>query len=146
MSPVAASQDVSGSYTKKWVPELKKLAKPLLHRPWEAPPEVLEQAGVVLGETYPRRVVVDLATERQKTVQNVLKMRNENRRFNNDRGYDLITLPNKQQTVVFTKKEYRIDQTGKVMEGHLVVKKTGNVKTQMAKTKKTKVGRGRSNR
>ncbi|CAJ1936417.1 unnamed protein product [Cylindrotheca closterium] len=145
MSPVAASQDGSGSYTKRWVPELKKLAKPVLHRPWEAPPEVLKQAGVVLGKTYPRRIVVDLAKERQKTVSSVLKMRNENQKFNNKNGYDLITLPNKQQTVVFTKREYRIDESGKVMKGNLV-KKTDNGKKRKTNTKNTKVGRGNSSK
>lgn len=145
VSPVAASQDGSGSYTKKWVPELQKLTKPVLHRPWEAPPEVLKQAGVVLGKTYPRRVVVDLVKERQETVRSVLKMRSENQMFNNNRGYDLIKLPNKQQTVVFTKKEYRIDQNGKAMKGDLV-KKTGNGKKRRVKKKNTKIGRRSTSR
>ena len=143
VSPVAASQDPSGSYTKKWVPELKKLSKPVLHRPWEAPAEVLKQAGVVLGETYPHRVIVDLAKEREKSVQNVLKMRNENQNFNNDRGYDLITLPNKQQTVVFTKKEYRIDETGKVMKGDFGKKADNSNKLRDDKKSRRKARSGR---
>ena len=143
VSPVAASQDASGSYTKKWVPELKKLSKPVLHKPWEAPPEILKQAGVVLGETYPHRVVVDLANEREKSVRNVLKMRKENQQFNNNRGYDLITLPNKQQTVVFTKKEYRIDESGKVIKGDND-KKADNKKKRRGNTNSRKSGSGRA--
>jgi len=33
MSPVAASQDPSGDYTRRWVPELAHLPTPFLHRP-----------------------------------------------------------------------------------------------------------------
>jgi len=44
-------------YLRKWVPELALLPDRYLNRPWEAPPEVLEQAGVRLGENYPRPLV-----------------------------------------------------------------------------------------
>ena len=116
MSPTAASQDASGDYTRKWVPELSKLPKPFLHKPWEAPPEVLRQAGVVIGSTYPDRIVSDLVSERQKTVDCVLTMRHNNQEFNDNNGYDLIRLPtNGAKTVVFTKKEFRIDSSGNVI-------------------------------
>lgn len=114
MSPVAASQDGTGSYTKKWVPELSKLKKPLLHKPWEAPASVLKDAGIVLGETYPHRIVSDLASERSKSDTNVLNMRRKNQDFNTNRGYDLVSVGGK-QTVVFTKKQFRIDREGNVM-------------------------------
>ena len=116
MSPVAASQDATGDYTRKWVPELSNLQKPLLHKPWEAPTEYLEQYGVILGETYPHRIVSDLVQERQKTIENVIKMRNNNQDWNDNRGYDLIELSDGTKTVVFTKKEYRIDRNGFVIE------------------------------
>ena len=109
MSPVAASQDQTGEYTKKWVPELSNLDKPILHKPWEAPDEVLSRAGVILGETYPHRIIVDLKTERAKSVENVLTMRRNSQDYNDKKGYDLITLPDGSKTTVFTKKEYRID-------------------------------------
>ena len=38
------------------MPELKSLPKKYLHKPWEAPPEALEAAGVQLGKTYPHRI------------------------------------------------------------------------------------------
>jgi len=104
MSPVAASQDVSGEYTKKWCPELSKLPKAVLHKPWEAPAQVLHAAGVVLGGTYPTRIISDLKAERSKSVEAVLKMRRANQESNSDRGYDMITLPDGKRTVVFTKK------------------------------------------
>ena len=49
--------DVDGEYTKKWVPELERLPKKYLHKPWEATPEVLSTAGVELGTNYPYPVV-----------------------------------------------------------------------------------------
>jgi len=116
LSPVTASQDPTGEYTKKWVPELAKLPTPeLIHRPWEAPHYTLKDAGVVLGETYPERIVKDLQAERKLSVQSTIQMRQANMEFNNDRGYDLISLPNGRKTVVFTKREYRIDNQGKLM-------------------------------
>ncbi|MFB2551547.1 cryptochrome/photolyase family protein [Ensifer soli] len=49
--------DPDGSYVKTHVPELAKLPPKYLHRPFEAPKPVLEAAGIVLGDTYPRPVV-----------------------------------------------------------------------------------------
>ena len=115
MSPVAASQDGTGSYTKRWVPELSKLSKPLLHKPWDAPEAVLKEAGIILGETYPLRIVTDLKSERELSDNNVLAMRRKHQQFNNDRGYDLVKVGGK-QTVVFTKKQFRIDREGNVMK------------------------------
>jgi len=114
MSPENASQDSSGEYTKRWVPELSSLPKGVIHRPWQAPKAVLEREGIVLGKTYPHRIVKNLKEERAKSVEHVLSMRRSSQQFNNERGYDLITLPNGERTVVFTKKEYRLDQNGDV--------------------------------
>ncbi len=49
--------DPDGDYVRRWVPELKDLPDRFLNRPWEASPEVLEQAGVILGEQYPQPLV-----------------------------------------------------------------------------------------
>ena len=51
-----ALQDHGGAYVSQWVPELQQLPKKFLHKPWEAPPDVLEAAGVTLGQTYPHRI------------------------------------------------------------------------------------------
>lgn len=49
--------DPEGNYVRKWVPELSKLPKKFLNKPWEAPTAVLEAAGVILGQTYPKPMV-----------------------------------------------------------------------------------------
>jgi deoxyribodipyrimidine photo-lyase len=49
--------DADGSYVRRFVPELADLPDTYLHKPWEAPEQVLEKAGVKLGGTYPRPVV-----------------------------------------------------------------------------------------
>merc|ERR1712032_1583436 len=65
--------------------------------------------GIKLGDTYPHRIVLDLKAERQKSVDSTLAVcRTFAHQYKNDRGYDLIPLPNGSKTVVFTKKEYRI--------------------------------------
>jgi len=116
VSPESGSQDPSGSYTRKWVPELARIkATKLLHQPWKAPPRVLEEAGVVLGETYPHRIITDLKEERAKSIKSTLDVRRKYQEYNDSRGYDLVHLPNGERTVVFTKKEYRIDGKGEKM-------------------------------
>ena len=49
--------DPDGDYIKTWLPELKKLDKKYIHKPYEAPPLILQEAGIVLGETYPEPIV-----------------------------------------------------------------------------------------
>ena len=49
--------DGDGAYVRRWVPEVAGLPDKFLHRPWEAPGDVLAKAGVTLGETYPRPIV-----------------------------------------------------------------------------------------
>ena len=49
--------DPDGEYVKKYVPELAKLPKKYIHRPWEAPINVLEYANVKLGHNYPKPIV-----------------------------------------------------------------------------------------
>jgi deoxyribodipyrimidine photo-lyase len=49
--------DPPGQYVRRWVTELAAMENRYLHRPWEAPAEALEKAGVRLGADYPWPVV-----------------------------------------------------------------------------------------
>jgi deoxyribodipyrimidine photo-lyase len=49
--------DGEGSYVRKWVPELARMPKRWIHRPFEAPDRILTEAGVRLGVDYPRPLV-----------------------------------------------------------------------------------------
>lgn len=69
-NPVTQSRkfDPDGDYVRRYVPELKDLPTKYLHEPWEAPQEVLQEAGVELGETYPE-LIVDLKASRERALE-----------------------------------------------------------------------------
>ena len=60
--------DPDGAYIRRWVPELGKLDRKYIHKPWEAPSHVLHKAGIKLDETYPRPVI-DHAKGRKRSSQ-----------------------------------------------------------------------------
>jgi deoxyribodipyrimidine photo-lyase len=66
--------DSDGTYTRTWVPELGRLPTSLIHEPWKASPDVLDQAGVILGSTYPRPIV-DHAQARESALKSYREMR-----------------------------------------------------------------------
>lgn len=49
--------DPEGCYVRRWVPELGGLPNRFIHEPWSAPDDIMQAAGVTLGETYPCRIV-----------------------------------------------------------------------------------------
>ncbi len=49
--------DPDGTYVRRWCPELDKLDRSVIHAPFEASPDQLRRAGVVLGKDYPRPIV-----------------------------------------------------------------------------------------
>ena len=59
--------DPNGDYVRKWVPELAGLPKRFIQKPWEAKGDVLRQAGVHLGDTYPQPIV-DHGMARQRAL------------------------------------------------------------------------------
>ena len=59
--------DPDGSYVTRYCPELAALPAKYIHQPWNAPSDILSQAGLVLGETYPAPIV-DLKVSRQRAL------------------------------------------------------------------------------
>jgi deoxyribodipyrimidine photo-lyase len=49
--------DSDGAYVRRYCPELAKLPDRYIHKPFEAPKEILKEAGVELGKSYPRPIV-----------------------------------------------------------------------------------------
>lgn len=59
--------DPHGDYVRRWVPELGQLPDKWVHRPFTAPRNILEKAGIVLGQSYPEPIV-DLGLSRQRAL------------------------------------------------------------------------------
>jgi deoxyribodipyrimidine photo-lyase len=76
-NPVTQGQkfDPDGTFTRRFVPELAKLPVKYLFNPWEAPAHILADAGVVLGENYPRPIV-DVKQSRETALAAFASLRN----------------------------------------------------------------------
>ena len=59
--------DAHGEYVKYYVPELSKIPNKYLFKPWEAPSDILKEAGVILGKNYPYPIV-DLKKSREEAL------------------------------------------------------------------------------
>ena len=59
--------DADGSYVRKWIPELAALPDKWIHKPDQAPDDVLEAAGIKRGVTYPLPVI-DRKVSRQRAL------------------------------------------------------------------------------
>lgn len=59
--------DPQGAYVRHWIPEIGRLPNRWIHCPWQAPEQVLKQAGIVLGGTYPAPIV-DHQTARRRAL------------------------------------------------------------------------------
>ncbi len=49
--------DPDGNYVREFVTELAEMPVKYIHAPWEAPEDVLREAGVSLGKTYPMPIL-----------------------------------------------------------------------------------------
>lgn len=90
----ARAADPQGDYVRMWVPELSALPREYLHCPWEAPSARLAQAGILLGSTYPHRIVEDVDAARSSFFRRAQECRSQASAscFSAD-GCDLLTLP-----------------------------------------------------
>ena len=68
-NPITQGQkfDTDGIYTRRFVPELANMPDKYLFNPWEASAEILANAGVELGKTYPFPIV-NLANSRDRAL------------------------------------------------------------------------------
>ena len=60
--------DPEGDYVREYVPELSKMPKKYIHKPWDTPSDILENAGVTLGDSYPEPIV-DLKQSREEALE-----------------------------------------------------------------------------
>lgn len=69
-NPVSQSEkfDAKGQFIRRYLPQLAGLPAAALHAPWKARPLELQEAGVVLGSTYPYPIV-DHDVARQRTLE-----------------------------------------------------------------------------
>ncbi|MDP2233289.1 MAG: deoxyribodipyrimidine photo-lyase [Actinomycetota bacterium] len=69
MNPViqASRFDPDGTYIRTWVPELARLQTPWIQKPWDAPGDVLREAGITLGREYPA-LSIDLGSSRGRAL------------------------------------------------------------------------------
>ena len=75
-NPVAQGErfDPEGTYIRRWVPELRSLPAPWIHRPWEAPAGILARAGIVPGRDYPLPLI-DHPAARERALAAYARMR-----------------------------------------------------------------------
>ena len=68
-NPITQSEkfDPDATYIKRWIPELSRLPVKWIHKPWEAPSDLLKQANIELDKTYPKPIV-DHKTARLKAL------------------------------------------------------------------------------
>lgn len=59
-SPVAFPKktDPNGDFIRKWLPQFKNFPAKFIYEPWLAPLDVQRAHGVVVGQSYPERIVV----------------------------------------------------------------------------------------
>ncbi|MFB1002435.1 MAG: deoxyribodipyrimidine photo-lyase [Pseudomonadales bacterium] len=68
--------DGDGDYLIRYVPELKGLPKKYRHKPWDAPANILQAAGIELGVDYPHPIL-DLKVTRERALGALKAMNNQ---------------------------------------------------------------------
>ena len=127
--------DRDGEYVRKWCPELKRLPDAwemaeaqrgigtfkvdCLYEPWAAPQNVLETAGVVLGETYPNRCC-DEREQRKRFFKDLRSLREQWPSSRTDeKGRDLVRLgrcSNSESVGMFTPRALILSKSKRMQE------------------------------
>ena len=68
-NPILQSErfDPDRAYIRKWLPEIARLPDAWIHKPYDAPVNVLQDSGIVLGRDYPSPVI-DLYASRDRAL------------------------------------------------------------------------------
>ena len=84
-NPVSQSEkfDKTGGYIRNFVPEIKDLPDKYIHDPSNAPKEILDEAGIILGETYPK-AILDLKKTRAAALKAYEAVKNEREEQSSD--------------------------------------------------------------
>ena len=67
--------DPEGKYTRQFIPELQRLPDKYLFNPWEAPANVMHEAGITLGEDYPKPIV-EIKFSRERALNSYQSLKN----------------------------------------------------------------------
>lgn len=111
-------RDPEGIYVKRWCPELQGCSDlPLLFDPHQIDRRKEHARRKPMSE-YPRPLVTNLDAARRKVLDRMIKMRRANPDRNDKDGYDIICLPRRQQTSVFTKRPLRLPKPKMPATGH----------------------------
>jgi deoxyribodipyrimidine photolyase len=110
MHPVFAAKnaDPTGDYVRRWVPELAGMPTNFIHRPWEAPLDLMA-ISVRLGSTYPRRMLLDLTAARKKHLRNVLAVRAQYPECQSSDGTEYLLLRDGSRVLLRTRDDIRQD-------------------------------------
>ena len=77
-NPVTQSErfDPQGEFIRRFCPELTNLPNKQIHAPWQATPEILEEAEIKLGEDYPRPIL-DHSKRRELAIEEFKHAKNK---------------------------------------------------------------------